>query len=273
MNNPLQQYFRQPKVYISLPSKGLFYEPGSLAGDYNNVPIFGMSGVDELLLKTPDALFNGDATVKVIESCCPFIKNASNIPSLDIDALLIGIKIATYGDLLTVSNTCKACGTENEYEISLGKMLEYFGTLTFNSQIKLDDNLTVSIRPLTYSEITYFSVEHFKLQKVLIQVPSLPEDERQSTLDNVYAQLSELQLQLYLQNIESIKLPNGAVVSEKQFIEEWLRNTERSIYKKIKDVLEDNRTKWNMPAHDATCANCGTSEKLSLVLDSSNFFV
>ena len=42
-NNPLQKYFRQPKIYMALPSKGLFYPPGSLLGDYNNVPIFGMN--------------------------------------------------------------------------------------------------------------------------------------------------------------------------------------------------------------------------------------
>ena len=72
-SNPLQQYFRQPKIFISLPSKGLYYGAGSFQGDYNSVPIMAMTGMDEILMKTPDALFNGEATFKVIESCCPFI--------------------------------------------------------------------------------------------------------------------------------------------------------------------------------------------------------
>jgi len=105
--NPLQKFFRQPKVYVSLPSKGLYYEPGSLIGDYNNVPVFAMSGMDEIIMKTPDALFTGEATAKVIESCCPYIKNAKTMPSIDIDALLIAIRIATFGEKMTVTQTCQ----------------------------------------------------------------------------------------------------------------------------------------------------------------------
>ena len=78
-SNPLQQFFRQPKIYISLPSKGVYYPPGVFQGDYSNVPIMSMTGMDEIIMKTPDALFNGEAAYKVIESCCPFIKNAKLI--------------------------------------------------------------------------------------------------------------------------------------------------------------------------------------------------
>ena len=74
--NPLQKYFRQPKIFIKLPSKGLYYDREVLNGDHNNVPIFAMTGMDEIIYKTPDALYSGEATIKVIESCCPYITNA-----------------------------------------------------------------------------------------------------------------------------------------------------------------------------------------------------
>ena len=72
-NNPLQQYFRQPKVFITLPSHGVYNKPGTITGSFENMPIFGMTGMDEILLKTPDALLTGESTVKVIQSCCPNI--------------------------------------------------------------------------------------------------------------------------------------------------------------------------------------------------------
>jgi len=272
MNNPFQQYFRQPKIYISLPSKGLFYDPGILQGDYNSVPIFAMSGVDEIMLKTPDALFNGESTVKVIESCCPFIKNANKIPSLDIDAILMAIKIATYGDKLTLTNNCKNCNTENDYELSLGAMLDHFSSLKFNSTVKVSDEISISVRPLKYEEITYFSTEHFKLQKILGQLTSLPEDEKNKAVEDIYQKIAELQLELYIRTIESVRLPNTNVTN-KNFIEEWLRNTDRDVYQVIKDSLENNRSEWSMPSHNAVCSNCGAEEKLSIILDSSNFFV
>ena len=63
MNNPLQKYFRQPKIYINLPSQGMFNTVGSIENATGQLPIMSMTGMDELLLKTPDALMNGDATV------------------------------------------------------------------------------------------------------------------------------------------------------------------------------------------------------------------
>jgi len=102
--NPLKNYFRQPKLFLSLPSKGKYYPEGSLevseSGEY---PVFSMTAKDELSLKTPDALINGQSTVDVIQSCIPSIKNAWKMPSLDLDAALIAIRIATYGEMMTVS--------------------------------------------------------------------------------------------------------------------------------------------------------------------------
>ncbi len=165
--NPLQKFFRQPKIYVTLPSKGLFYEPGAFIGDYNNVPVFAMTGMDEIVYKTPDALYSGEATAKVIESCCPFVKNAKVMPSIDIDALIIAIRIATFGDKLSVSQKCTACETENDYDIDLKGMLDYFNNLKFINTVVINDSLTIKIRPLQYDEMSYFSIENFKLQKDL----------------------------------------------------------------------------------------------------------
>lgn len=272
MTNPLQKYFRQPKVFVSLPSKGLYYEPGALVGDYTNVPVFAMSGMDEIIMKTPDALFTGEATAKVIESCCPYIKNAKIMPGIDIDALLIAIRIATFGNIMNVTHTCAACGTENDYEISLNSLLDYFGTITFINTIKVSDNITIKIRPLQYEEMNYFSIENFKLQKTLMQTGELSDEEKQKQIDSIYKQLSELQLQLYLTAIESVQV-EGVSVTEKAHIEEWLRNTERDTYKTIKEKLEANKDSWSIPAQKIQCSNCGAEDQVNVNMDQSSFFV
>ena len=67
-NNPLQQYFRQPAIYLRLPSNGEFYPPGSIDMPVNKeIPIFPMTAIDEITYRTPDALFNGTAVVNVIQ--------------------------------------------------------------------------------------------------------------------------------------------------------------------------------------------------------------
>lgn len=272
MTNPLQKFFRQPKLFVSLPSKGLFYEPGALTGDYNSLPVFAMTGMDEIIYKTPDALFSGEATSKVIESCCPSIKKAKVMPNIDIEAVMIAIRIATFGETMSVNHICKNCSTENEYDINLTEMLEHFNKLKFENSVKISDEITVKIRPLQYDEMSYLSIENYKLQKMLTQIQELDEKEKQAKIDEIYANLSELQLQLFLTIIESVQAQEF-LVEEKAHIEDWLRNTERSNYAIIKQKLEDNKEQWNSPKTNIKCSNCGTEDTLQIVLDQSNFFV
>lgn len=272
MSNPLQKYFRQPKLFIPLPSKGLFYDPGVLNGDANNVPIFGMTGMDEIIMKTPDALFSGEATVKLIQSCCPYIQDAHKIPSLDIDALLVAIRIATYGDIMPISAKCKNCDTENEFDIALTGILDHYSTLTFNNVIQIDD-LVVTLKPLTYDEMSHFNIENFKLQKMLMQLEGeeVSEEARQQHFDAIYEKLAEIQANVLLASIESIKTPEASV-TDRQYVREWLINTINVNYKVIKDKLEENKEIWALPKNKVKCIECGHEDTIEVVLDQSSFF-
>lgn len=268
--NPLQKYYRQPKLFISLPSKGLHYASGNLKGDYNNVPIFGMTGMDEILFKTPDALFNGEASSKVIESCCPYISDAKNMPSFDVDAVLIAIRMATYGETMTVSSKCTNCGADNDYEIGLGKIIEYFSSLGFDNTVQVGE-ITIKLRPLTYQQMTDFSLENFKMQRMLFQIGDVPEEEQKAQLDAVYKRLGELQVELFMTSIETVSTPE-AVVNDPELIKDWLQNADREVYTKVKEKLESNKDIWSMPKQPTKCSSCGHESDIEISLDQSNFF-
>jgi len=271
MNNPLQKFFRQPKIYISLPSKGLYYEPGALQGDYTNVPILALTGIDEIILKTPDALFNGESTIRIIESCCPYIKDAKNMPSIDIDTILAAIKIATFGNTATVSKTCPKCGAENDYELLLNNIIDYFTNLKFNNKIVLNDQLSITIRPLKYSEMSYFSMENFKLQKILNQAAEMNDEDKKAKINEIYIRLSELQLELLTLTVETATV-ESTVVTEKEYISDWLKNVERSVFSDIKKRIEENKDLWEIPETPVVCDECGSENKIQLSLDQSSFF-
>ena len=133
--NPLQQYFRQPKIYISLPSGGTYNKPGTINGDPNRLPVFGMTGMDEILMKTPDALLAGESTVKVINSCCPAITDPWDLSSLDIDLVLTAIRIATYGGDINIANVCTECDTANEYSLPLSVLIDHYATCQYDNKI------------------------------------------------------------------------------------------------------------------------------------------
>lgn len=271
-NNPLQRYFRQPKIFISLPSKGLYYPDGAFSGDYSNVPIFGMNGMDEIIYKTPDALFSGEATIKVIESCCPAIKDASKMPVLDVDTLLSAIRIATFGHELSVSHTCSNCGTEHNYDVDLREILDFYSKLTFDNKIQIDD-LVITLRPISYADLTQLNVETFKLQKTLYQLENITDEkERQLQVDAVYKNLADLQTKMFIDSIESVQIPDG-VVNQQEFILEWITNSDRELFNKIKTKLEENKAKWENPPQQTKCSECGHEETFNVTLDQSNFFV
>ena len=147
-NNPLQQYFRQPKIFLRLPSLGVYNDQTSIQGNVESLPIFGMTGMDQIISKTPDALISGESTVKVIESCCPSIKNAWDITSIDIDCVLVAVRIATFGDKYQVTHKCSSCDEINEYEIDLSSYIDHFNNCVYDSKIVYDD-LIIRIKPLT----------------------------------------------------------------------------------------------------------------------------
>lgn len=273
MSNPLQKYFRQPKLFIQLPSKGLFYEEGVLTGDHNNFPVFAMTGMDEIIMKTPDALFSGEATVRLIESCCPYITDGRKVPSLDIDTILVAIRIATSGNTLSITSKCKNCNEENEFDINLASVMEHYTDRAFNNILQIDD-LSVILRPINYSEMSYFNIENFKLQKMLRQLitgEAMSDEQRQSHIDSIYKKISENQVDLFLHSIESVRTPTE-IVTNKEFISEWLKSTDKTIYNQIKQRLEENTAEWAMPKHAVKCASCGTEDVVDVSMDQSSFF-
>lgn len=270
--NPLQKYFRQPKLFISLPSKGTFYPDGVLQGDPNNTPIFAMTGMDEILMKTPDALFNGESTVKVIESCCPYIKDAKQIPSLDIDALLVAIRIATFGDKMSVNHVCPNCGADNDFEIDLTTIVDHYNNARYDSTVEVG-GLLINLRPLTYNELTVLSLENFQLQKMLAQIDSsgIEEDEKTKLMDQIYDGIAETQAKVMKLSIDSIKT-DEVLVTDREHINEWIRNSNIEDYKIIKSKLEANKSIWDMPKQTVKCGDCGTDDVISVTMDQSSFF-
>lgn len=269
--NPLQQYFRQPKIFISLPSHGVYNKLGSIDGDVNRMPVFGMTGMDEILMKTPDALLTGDSTVKVVNSCCPSIKDPWDLSNIDLDLVLAAIRIATYGSDLTVLQLCKECGADHEYTLNLNKLIDHYSECKFDSKLVLDD-LSVTFRPLNYKQSTDFSLKNFQLQQQLGQITSVEDEvERKKVVADLFQKLSMLQTDVLLEQIE--KIDTGKVsVTERSFISEWLSNCDSVIVSKLKKHIELNQKTWAIPSHQVNCENCGAVIDINIELDQSSFF-
>ena len=154
VSNPLMGMMRQPKIYIRLPSNGDFWKEGSLelsvTGEY---PVYSMTAKDELALKIPDALMNGQAVVDVIQNCIPNIKNAWDCPNVDMDVILIALRVATYGEMMTVPINMGEFNSE--YQIDLRQLMDQLlNQISWDPIVPVNDDLTIFVKPINYKTMT-----------------------------------------------------------------------------------------------------------------------
>lgn len=270
--NPLQKYFRQPKVFIRLPSGGIYSKPGTIQGDVNHMPVYGMTGMDEIVLKTPDALLTGESTAHVIASCCPSIKDPWEVSVVDVMLILAAIRISTFGPTMPVTHKCEQCETENEYDLDLNKIIEHYMACQFDNTV-VDGEIKIKIQPLTYRQSTELNLKNFKLQQRLAQVDVIEDvEERQRQMTPMFKELGQMQNEIYKLMVESIDT-GTQVVTDKVFINEWLDNCDREVFDHIKDLTQKNNDTWTVPTFPVKCDNCGAETNLTVQLDESNFFV
>jgi hypothetical protein len=276
-NNPLAKHFRQPQIYIKLPSNGAWYPEGAVELPVTGeIPVYAMTARDEITMRTPDALLNGSSTVSVVESCCPNIKDAWKMPSVDIDPILIAIRLATYGNQMDFTTVCPHCGTKNEKAVDLGVILGKVKLANWDRPFKQDD-LEFMIKPQFYEDYNKNNLMNFEEQKLLamVQDEELSEEDRLKQFNVLFERLIDSGLAQVSKSIAHIKLKDGTTVDSPAYIKEFLENCDRNIWEGIKNHLEMLRT--DNGGYDKIDLQCDNPECLKefvapFVFEQTNFF-
>ncbi len=280
-SNQLQKYFRQPKLHVRLPSGGKYYPPGSLdLPESGEVAIYPLTAKDELLLKTPDSLMNGTATADVIKSCVPQIKQPWYMPSLDVDALIMAIRIATYGENMTITVKVPNTGDEKDFTIDLNSVIAPLMSATYADTIKLE-NMTITLRPLMYSEFTKDALRSFEEQRVynLVNDDTVPNEEKMERFRQAFNRLTDLTVETVAESIAKIELMDGQVVNDPKHLLEFMQNTSKEFYTTILDHITEQRDKFAVKPFIANTTKDeqekGAPEtfEVPITFDQSNFFV
>jgi RNase P subunit RPR2 len=271
--NPLTGYFRRPAIYIKLPSGGKYYPPETLElPEGNELPVFPMTAIDEISYKTPDALFNGQAIVDVIQSCVPSIKNAWKVPSIDLDYILLSVRLASYGHELEIEATCPECGDVADYAIDIRNILDNLKISDYSKPITISD-LEVGFKPLLFDQINANNLIQFEEKKILqtVENDNISDEDKIRIIANGFKKVGQLTVKAVQEGIEYIKTPAN-LVTDSQFIGEFLVNCEKDIYNELKKHVIKLKEQSEMPELNLECSECGHKHKKSFTLDLSNFF-
>ena len=279
--NPLNKYFRQPAIYVSLPS-GADYPPHVVTPTQTGeIGVMPMTAKDEIRFKTPDALMNGQGVVDVIQSCVPDIKDAWQIKSYDLDTILVAIRVATYGETMEINFNVPGANESVSHSVNLPAILDDLRKTKVDAHITLDDGLKITVRPLTYKDMTSASLKTFQQQKMYsaIQDSQLSDEEKAKRFDTAFKSLTDLNSSILLKNIQTITMTDGKEITDPTYIKEFVDNANATLIKEIEQKLTALRGQGavkplRLKATEAQIKKgAPASYEVPVTYDTSNFFV
>ena len=273
--NPLKQYFRQVKLWMRLPSGTSYYDKNVIQfTDKGEVGILPMTGKDELALKNPDSLLNGEALIEVILSCVPAVKNPRVLLTNDIDALITAIRFATFDDNLETSIHCPSCGTENTFKLDLEYALDNMDFLEPDYVVNLDSGISVYVKPYSFPDLLkglHAQFESSKLDRAMAS-ETLTDEERTNIFGKAYKEMATLTYELMLNSIiKVVDESNNVNVTNKSHIKEFLFNIDKKSADKISDIVKEINHIGIKRTFTAKCEKCDHSWESEIDFNPVNF--
>jgi len=277
-NNPLAGFYRAPKLYTQLPTQGKFYNDGVIEWpETGELPVFPMTAKDEMIMKNPDALLNGEAVASVIASCVPAVKLPRSLISNDVDTLLIAIQGATSGDDIEVSGECPECKEPVSGIASIESALSTMVLLDESYRFDTATGLELEIRPYTYESTVKAGIANFQSTRSLQSLASIEDElEQLKAFNKNFLQIAALNFDLIVDSVASVrgKDPEGEefVVTDRTQIREFLENCESSVGKQIEESIKTVNDLGVNKTMLMACESCEHEFEKEIGFDPVNFF-
>jgi hypothetical protein len=231
-----------------------------------------------LLFKTPDALMNGQATVDVIQSCVPNIKNAWLMPSIDLDAVLIAIRIATYGESMDVNITVPNTTIKRDFSMDLRLALDDLMMGQFVETVNIGP-MTVTLRPINYKEFTDGAMKSFEEQRIVnvVSDDKMDEQTKVGLFQQSFRKLTDITIAMVANSVVSIEV-DGTVVTDPAYITEFIAKSEKNFYSAVMDHVQKQRDSFSIKPIKVTSspeditAGAPKTFEVPVTFDQSNFF-
>jgi hypothetical protein len=273
--NPLTKHFRQPAIYINLTSRGQFWPDGTLDLPVTGkIPVYPMTARDEITLRTPDALLDGTSVVNVIQSCCPNIKDAWNMPSVDVDSTLIAVRIASYGQTMTLGSKCPKCGEEHDYDIDLSSVLGKVEMPNYNELVQVDHTLSIKLKPMNYRQVNKAGNVAFEEQRFIqtLRDENMSDEDRKTKYAEHVQRMVNMSVDNAVACTQSIIVDSTEEVTNPGHIMEYYTNAETSVLRKIQDKIQEFAETISIKPLDVKCGSCDNEFKLAVDFDYTSFF-
>jgi hypothetical protein len=190
---------------------------------------------------------------------------------MDIDAILIAIRSASSGNDLEIETECPSCNEDAKYGINLVSVLSTLKAGDYNNELQVND-LGIKFKPLNYKQMNEVSMSQFELQKVFLSVNNMTdEDERNSKTKDILTNITQVAMHVLANTIEYIRTPSS-MVSENEYILDFLQNCDKNMYEQIKTYHENIKKETELKPLKVKCIHCSHEYEKPFTLNISDFF-
>lgn len=298
--NDLHEVF--PPVQISLPTRGIFYPNGVLGPntDATNIEVGTLGILDEFRYRDPFMLVSGKALGHLVEHICgDQILMPEELCEVDVEAILLAARVASYGPNLKLNHTCMAmkpgpipegekeapmipCGFQNAFSIDLHEFILRYGPIENESRFEVllpRVGQTVYLKPTPYRTTIEVMRNVMGNRRKLDDIAEHQEDfimdpERFTQYEDLINLSTDLQIQTLLDCIYAVKTRSGDVVEDTKEIMAWILELPKSdhdvISKQIQEITEDFR---KISLIKYKCQSCGGDNEFNLQMNAEILFL
>jgi len=273
--NPLADFYRNPKLYVSLPSGiGHYSEDIIEKTEVDELPVYPMTAKDDILTKNPDALLNGDAVIKLVKSCVPAVKNPAELLAPDMEVLLIAIRQASSdGNTMEVNRQCPECNESNSFDLDLSVALAESQNIEPFKTITLSNGLDVVITPTNYLHTIQSAKAVIEQNRQFRTIQADNSDEQLKALGDALEKLSNMNYEVIVKSIQSISIPGGETVTDIEQISEFLNNVEKEIGMELNDHVSEINNGGIQKEIEMQCGECSHVYMTPINYDPVGFFL
>ena len=256
VTNPLLERIKMPGETFTLPSGGLFYEHNELNESVSNaeIHVHPMTAIDEILLKTPDLLFSGQAIVQVFNHCIPQVNKPMELLAKDVDFLLVCLRKVSFGQKMELEHTHSCEGAkEHSYIVDIDDFIRgsiKIEPVTYKSKfrVELDNHQVVNMSPIRFKD-------YIRIMQIVDNEKLTPEDIKNDMVES---------LTNVIRSVDEIVNP--------EFISQWLDALDAGGVRKITGQIE-KMANWGPTFKTTiTCKDCGKNIEITPPMNPIAFF-
>jgi hypothetical protein len=259
--NPLMSRIKLPGETFTLPSGGIFYTNDELDPSVKNaeVHVHPMTVLDEIVIKTPDMLFSGEAVYQVFERCIPQIKKPSQLLAKDVDFLLLCLRKVSYGPTIEMNSIHYDCKVNDEeekhtYLVDINQFIQNTKridptTIDHMFNVTLDNEQVVKMQPVKFADFVNIMQTHET-------TPNMTPTEQVAVL---------------VESLSNIILAVDEITN-KDMIKEWLSNIHPTYLNKLNNCL-DQTIAWGPDfKYKFSCKDCQLVQEVTAPVNPLAFF-